>query len=260
MNDYLTGSNKNLSTVIDTTLDRLRGLTQEGNNVVTTLDLAPSGSRCRRPGGQCGAAVALEPATGRVLVMASSPTFNPNLVETDFGAIEAITAPCRPAAPLLDRASAGLFIPGSTFKVVTAAAALDTGRFTPESVFDDPGFCTLFGKRVTNFADQSGPEVFGTSRSPRRSRTRSTRSSATSARSSAPTPSSSRRSASASTSSRRSSFPPRRCASAASTGTAGSTTRDPSEVDPGRLAFGQERLLSRRSRWRSSRPASPTTA
>jgi len=45
---------------------------------------------------------------------------------------------------------------------VTAAAALDTGKFTPESTFTDPGYCIEYGKRVYNFRDQSGPEVFGT--------------------------------------------------------------------------------------------------
>ena len=162
LNDYLTASNANLSTVFDTTLDKLRGIPRVGNDVVTTLDLSTQRAAMQGLAGECGAAVALEPATGRVLALASSPSFDPNLVESDFDAIEAITAPCRPAAPLLDRATAGRFVPGSTFKVVTAAAALDTGRFEPESTFEDPGFCTLFGKRVFNFADQSGPGVFGT--------------------------------------------------------------------------------------------------
>ena len=45
--------------------------------------------------------------------------------------------------------------------MVTAAAALDTGRFREDSEFDDPGYCIEYGKRVYNFADQSGPEVFG---------------------------------------------------------------------------------------------------
>ena len=44
---------------------------------------------------------------------------------------------------------------------MTAAAALDTGTFTPDSTFDDPGYCIEYGKKVSNFADQSGPEVFG---------------------------------------------------------------------------------------------------
>ena len=162
MNDYLTGSNANLSTIFDTTLDTIRGIPREGNDLVTTLDLDAQRAAVDGLAGKCGAAVALEPSTGRVLALASAPSFNPNLVETDFDSIEAITAPCVPASPLLDRATAGRFVPGSTFKVITASAAIDTGRFTPESVFEDPGFCTLFGKQVFNFADQSGPEEFGT--------------------------------------------------------------------------------------------------
>jgi peptidoglycan glycosyltransferase len=161
LNDYLTASNANLSTIIDTTLDKLRGIPREGNNVVTTLDLDAQRAAARGLDGQCGAAVALEPSTGRVLALVSSPSFDPNLVETDFDSIEAITAPCRPAAPLLDRATAGRFVPGSTFKIVTAAAALDTGVYTPESEFDDPGFCTLFGRRVFNYSDQGTPSGFG---------------------------------------------------------------------------------------------------
>jgi penicillin-binding protein A len=161
LNDFLTASNANLSTIIDTTLDRLRGIPREGNDVVTTLDLDAQRAAALGLAGNCGAAVALEPSTGRVLALASSPSFDPNLVESDFHSIEAITAPCRPAAPLLDRATAGRFVPGSTFKIVTAAAALDTGTFTPESQFDDPGFCTLFGERVFNFSDQGTPAGFG---------------------------------------------------------------------------------------------------
>ncbi|MGH3011280.1 MAG: peptidoglycan D,D-transpeptidase FtsI family protein [Gaiellaceae bacterium] len=161
LNDFLTASNANLSTVLDTTLDRLRGIPREGNDIVTTLDLDAQRAAAQGLAGNCGAAVALEPSTGRVLALASSPSFDPNLVETDFDSIEAITAPCRPAAPLLDRATAGRFVPGSTFKIVTAAAALDTGTYTPESQFDDPGFCTLFGERVFNFSDQGTPSGFG---------------------------------------------------------------------------------------------------
>ncbi|MEX2103627.1 MAG: penicillin-binding transpeptidase domain-containing protein, partial [Gaiellaceae bacterium] len=67
----------------------------------------------------------------------------------------------QPAAPLLNRTTQGRFIPGSTFKIVTAAAALDSGRFTPSSRFNDPGYCIEYGKRVFNYADQSGPSVFG---------------------------------------------------------------------------------------------------
>jgi peptidoglycan glycosyltransferase len=91
--------------------------------------------------------------------MVSSPTFDPNLVEESFEEISNIAAACRPAAPLVNRASAGLYVPGSTFKVITTAAALESGKFTPESSFVDPGYCMVYGKRVNNF-DTTSP--FGT--------------------------------------------------------------------------------------------------
>jgi len=162
LNDYLTASNSNLSTVVDRTVDELRGKTVRGNNVVTTLDLGAQQVAQQELGTKCGAVVALDPRSGKVLVMAASPSFDPNLVEHHYGRISRITADCTPAAPLLNRASAGLFIPGSTFKVITASAALESKKFTPESSFYDPGYCTVYGKQVHNFADQNGPEVFGT--------------------------------------------------------------------------------------------------
>jgi penicillin-binding protein A len=162
LNDFLTGSNANLDTIIDRTLDKLRGLTQQGNDVVTTLRLSAQRVAAQELEGKCGAAVALEPDTGRVLVLYSSPSYDPNLVETNFKAIERVQGGCEPAAPLLDRATQGLFIPGSIFKVVTAAAALDSGKVKPSTTFVDRGYCIEYGKKVLNFADQSGPEVFGT--------------------------------------------------------------------------------------------------
>jgi penicillin-binding protein A len=163
MNDYLTASNAHLNTVLRRTFDRLKGTTITGNNLVLTIRPKAQEAALKALDGNCGAAVALEPATGRVLVMASSPSYDPNLVEGHFGAIarRARGVNCSPPAPLLNRATDGLYTPGSTCKVITAAAALDTGAFKPDSTFDDPGYCIEYGKKVSNFADQSGPEVFG---------------------------------------------------------------------------------------------------
>jgi peptidoglycan glycosyltransferase len=156
LNDYLTASNANLSTVVDKALDELRGRTIRGNNVVTTIDLGAQAVAAEQLGTNCGAVVALDPRSGRVLVMAASPSFDPNRVENDYDSISAITADCTPASPLLNRASAGLYVPGSTFKVITASAALESKKYTPESTFVDPGYCTVYGKRVNNF-DTSRP-------------------------------------------------------------------------------------------------------
>jgi len=159
LNDYLTASNANLSTIVDKALDELRGKPVEGNDVVLNLDLDAQRVALEELGTQCGAVVALDPRTGKVRVMVSSPGFDPNLVEESFQRISRITADCRPASPLLNRASAGLYVPGSTFKVITASAALEAKKFTPDSSFVDPGYCTVYGKRVNNF-DTSSP--FGT--------------------------------------------------------------------------------------------------
>jgi peptidoglycan glycosyltransferase len=162
LNDYLTAANSNLSTVFDKTIDELRGKPIRGNNVVTNLDLDAQRVANEALGENCGAVVALDPRTGKVLVMASSPGFDPNQVEEHYDRIESIKANCTPAAPLLNRASAGLFIPGSTFKVITASAALEARKFGPSSRFYDPGYCTVYGKKVYNFgAESGGPEVFG---------------------------------------------------------------------------------------------------
>jgi penicillin-binding protein A len=161
-NNYLTGANANLDTILKTTFARLRGATIKGNDLWLTLRPRAQRIAMQQLAGKCGSAVALDPRTGAVLVMASRPTYDPNLVEKDFAAISNIRSACRPAAPLVNRATDGLFVPGSTFKVVTSAAALDSGRYTINSTFHDPGYCIEYGKKVLNFADQGGPEIFGT--------------------------------------------------------------------------------------------------
>jgi penicillin-binding protein A len=158
-NDYLTGSNANLDTVFRSAVDKLRGSTVTGNDVVLTIRPGVQALALRALQGKCGAVVALEPATGRVLVMATSPTYNPNLIENRFAEATRTSGRCR--SPLLNRATAGTYIPGSIFKIVTAAAALDSGRFTPDSSFYDPGYCIEYGQRVRNAGNPEAPETFG---------------------------------------------------------------------------------------------------
>ena len=87
---------------------------------------------------------------------ASSPTYDPNLVEEEFDQVTSVDADCRRPDALLNRATAGLYAPGSTFKVLTASAAIDSGRYTPGSRFYDPGYCEVYGKRVNNY-DTTSP-------------------------------------------------------------------------------------------------------
>jgi peptidoglycan glycosyltransferase len=164
-NAYLTASNGNLGTLVDRLGSKLSGSTVKGNDLV--LNLKPRAQRLAQTllAGKCGAAVVLNPQTGAVYVMASSPTFNPNLIEQPDGyaKIQATKAPCSPSAPLLNRATQGLYPPGSTFKIITATAALESKLYTPSSSFYDPGYCTVYGKKVYNAGnpDQNGPESFG---------------------------------------------------------------------------------------------------
>jgi penicillin-binding protein A len=158
-NDFLTGSNANLDTVFRSTLDKLKGSTVTGNNIVLTIRPGLQAIARRALQGKCGAVVALEPSTGRVLAMVTNPTYNPNLIEKHFKLATRTNLPC--GATLLNRATAGKYAPGSTFKMVTAAAALDTGRFTPSSPFYDPGYCIEYGKQVRNAGNPEAPETFG---------------------------------------------------------------------------------------------------
>jgi peptidoglycan glycosyltransferase len=162
-NAYLTASNQDLGTFFSTLGDRLKGTTITGNNVVTNLLVRPQRLAQNLLRGKCGAAVLMNPTTGAVYVMASSPTYDPNLMEQagGYAKIESTKAQCHPSAPLLNRATQGLYPPGSTFKTITAAAALDNHVFGSYSGFNDPGYCTEYGKPVYNANDQSGPERFG---------------------------------------------------------------------------------------------------
>jgi peptidoglycan glycosyltransferase len=162
LNAELTGSDTNLNSVWRRTVDQVKGITLTGNDLRLSLKPGPQRTALQALGDKCGAVAAIEPKTGKVLVLASSPTYDQNLVENKFAQIEKVRAECSPAAPLVNRATDGLYIPGSTFKVVTSSAALKSGKYKLSSTFQDPGYCIEYGKKVLNYADQSGPEQFGT--------------------------------------------------------------------------------------------------
>jgi peptidoglycan glycosyltransferase len=165
LDDYLTGANTNLSNTLKQTLDKLGGRTVHGDNVILTLRPALQSLALHDLAGRCGAVVALDAKTGAVLAMASSPTYDQNLIlqRKGFAQIKKIKGSCGDASALVNNATAGLYPPGSTFKMVTAAAALDSGAYTPSSQFTDRGYCIEYGQHVSNAGnpDQTGPESFG---------------------------------------------------------------------------------------------------
>ncbi len=163
LDDYLTGANTNLTNTFKEEIDRLGGQTVHGDNVILTLRPAVQRLALTQLAGRCGAVVALDAKTGAVYAMASSPTYNENLVAQHYSQILKIKGSCGDSSALVNNATAGLYPPGSTFKMVTAAAALDSGAYTPRSTFNDPGYCVEYGQHVSNAGnpDQNGPEAFG---------------------------------------------------------------------------------------------------
>ena len=126
-NDELSGTTSELNSIID----QLQGKRRAGNTVVTTLDPDAQRVATEQLSGQKGAIVALDPRSGAVKVLVSSPGYDPNVVR-DQDKLAALNQD-NANAPLFDRVTQGAYPPGSTFKVVTAAAALDSGEVTPDA-------------------------------------------------------------------------------------------------------------------------------
>ncbi len=138
-NDVLSGDDSRL--FVTRLVDMLSNTDAKGGNVQLSIDAAAQtaafdGLRALGEDVQ-GAVVALEPSTGKVLAMVSNPTFDPNaLAAHDFGAVgsEAARLEKDPGKPLINRAIGTTLPPGSTFKLVTAAAAIESGNYDKESL------------------------------------------------------------------------------------------------------------------------------
>lgn len=149
MNDSLTGhadySNWQKA------LYSLAGVNQPGNSVVLTINSQIQQAAEEALEGHVGSIVVLDPTTGAVLAKASSPTFSYNDISTILSTGDS-------SGELVDRSCASLYTPGSTFKVVTLAAAIDSGTATLDSSIDAPARISIGGADVTNVAG----EDFGT--------------------------------------------------------------------------------------------------
>jgi peptidoglycan glycosyltransferase len=119
------------ATNLQAILDQLQGRRRQGDEVITTLDPAAQRTAISALGEHRGAVVALDPRTGAVQAMASTPSYDPNLLSSPK-TYERLTRDSS-GTPLVNRATQFGYAPGSTFKVVTATAAIDTGQYTPES-------------------------------------------------------------------------------------------------------------------------------
>jgi penicillin-binding protein A len=152
-NDELTGRRTELVTAFES----IFGRSDVGNDVTTTLNskAQQAAMNALEASGHKGALVALNTKTGGVLAMASSPSYDPNGLDDParFRALNRDEA----NAPLVNRATQNGYPPGSTMKVVTAAAALDTGRYRPDSRVNGENGKEISGVPLNNF----GNEDFG---------------------------------------------------------------------------------------------------
>jgi penicillin-binding protein A len=145
--------NKVLSGTDDRLLfDRLQmllaGRDPQGGGVTLSLNSAAQEAAFAGLAGRPGAVAAIDPKTGAILALAQSPSFDPNRLSAHNSKqiqqyYKELTAD--PRQPLLNRPLAASNPPGSTFKVVVAAAALESGKFTPQTVIPGPATYTLPG-------------------------------------------------------------------------------------------------------------------
>jgi penicillin-binding protein A len=151
-NDALSGTTNELGTIFD----RLSGGEPEGDDVRTTLDPAAQRAAIRGLAGRKGAVAALDPQTGAIKVMASVPSYDPN----ELAGPGAFTRLNRdPDAPLLNRTTQSGYPPGSTFKVVTAIAAMDSGEYTPDSMVSGKNLKPISGVPLRNFNNEDFGQI-----------------------------------------------------------------------------------------------------
>jgi len=121
--------------------DLVAGRTTKGGSVQLTLNAKAQAAAAKGMKGKVGAVVAIEPSTGRILALYSSPSFDPNLLANNDPNVERrawnryLTDPLN---PMLNRPLAQTYPPGSTFKLVTLSAALSTGSYSPTSTVPGP--------------------------------------------------------------------------------------------------------------------------
>jgi peptidoglycan glycosyltransferase len=149
--------NGQTGTNLQTILDQLQGKRPQGDEVLTTLDPKAQQTAITALGEHRGAVVALDPRDGAVKVMVSTPSFDPNKLPSR-GAYEKLTKDTQ-GRPLVNRAIQFGYAPGSTFKVVTATAAIDTGQFTPQSMLSGRNDVLVSGVPLGNDDDESYGQI-----------------------------------------------------------------------------------------------------
>jgi peptidoglycan glycosyltransferase len=149
--------NGQTATNLQTILNQLQGKRPQGDEVITALDPNAQQKAIAALGEHQGAVVALDPRNGAVKVMVSTPGFDPNRLPSP-GVYKKLTNDTQ-GNPLVNRAVQFGYAPGSTFKVVTATAAIDTGRFTPQSTLSGRNDVLVSGVPLGNDDDESYGQI-----------------------------------------------------------------------------------------------------
>lgn len=141
---------------ITSMVDQLTGKRPDGEDITTTLDPGAQRVAIQALAGRKGSVVALDPRTGAVKAMVSTPGYDPNEVRTQqrFNAFNR-----DPASPLLNLATQAGDPPGSTFKVVTAVAAIDSGKYQPDSRVSGENGKKISGVPLNNFGRASYGDI-----------------------------------------------------------------------------------------------------
>ena len=150
-NGVLSGTDPRL--LVDRIQQLFAGLHQAGGAVQLTIDARAQLAANRALGNHVGAAVALNARTGAVLALVSSPSFDPQrLAPNDPASVRAYYEQLMsdPQQPLLNRALSRTYAAGTAFRLVTTAAALASGRFTPNTTLQAPASISAGGATVRN--------------------------------------------------------------------------------------------------------------
>lgn len=153
-NDTLTGS-KDYSSW-QNALNSLAGISEPGNSVQLTIDSRIQRAAEQALAGRVGAIVALDPRSGAVLAWASAPTFDNTNIQA---AIEAANASGGADTSMYDRATLALYTPGSTFKVLTLASALENGLATLDTTYDSPGRMEIGGADIVSIGERGHGKI-----------------------------------------------------------------------------------------------------
>ena len=145
-NDILTGKSNYTSWM--STLNSLAGIQTSGSSVVLTINAQMQKAAEVALVGKVGTVVVLNPTTGAVLAKASSPSY-------EYNDVPQILADNDSSGVLVDRSTQVLYTPGSTFKTITLAAALDTGQAKLDDSYKAPASMDIGGAAVTNIDNQS---------------------------------------------------------------------------------------------------------